>query len=412
MVCYLKIKTGVNSAPTYRGLKMKNPLLNIHNIAKANMTERNGINIPSSYDDIKREYHALRNTIALFDYSHYSKIVIQGSEAFEFLDTIVCGGLADVRDEGAIYTLILDNAGEIVTDCYVLNNDNSFIILAENIDDRSLQDLLGQHIHSYEAKIESLLESHAFIVCDGPYSWELMTSCFGMDVIGIPYMGFMFIDTICIFRGGKSGEFCYKLLVPFKKVEAVWETLTQNGEKFDLVKAGIGSQRISRLENPFWNPFTMAKYSKNPIELQLQWTIHFDKENYQGIKGIQEFKKSGPANKMVGIKAMSADTSFKANEKIFYKHNEIGKLIDSGHSPAINRYIALGYLKVDYAYAGIADYEIENNDGQRVPVSTCSTPFFLNKSFLINPNEHSYIDPKKFKNILHQIESTQQKSAV
>lgn len=81
---------------------MKNPLLNIHNIAKANMTERNGINIPSGYDDFKREYHALRNTIALFDYSHYSKIVIQGSETFEFLDTIVCGGLADVRDEGAI----------------------------------------------------------------------------------------------------------------------------------------------------------------------------------------------------------------------------------------------------------------------------------------------------------------------
>ena len=61
----------------------------------------------------------------------------------------------------------------------------------------------------------------------------------------------------------------------------------------------------------------------------------------------------------------------------------------------MNKYVALAYLDIQYAYVGIDLTAV--SEETKVPIRTYSTPFLLNKSFLINPQENSYFDEKNRK---------------
>lgn len=380
---------------------MNNPLINIHKAAGARLVEKNGITVPLVYGSPGEEYGALRSTVAILDYSHYLKMVVGGADAFELMDRIITARLGEARDESAIYSLILDEAGDIVTDCYVLNNEDEFIVLAEHIDDRRFLGLLESKGGRGEVTFTTMADSHSLIVCEGPYSWELVKECFGMDIIGIPHLGFMTTDDdVIVFRCGKNGEFCYKLLVPFSRTEGVWDLLTQKGAAFHARKVGLSLQDITRLENPFWNPSILADYTKNPIELQLQWTIRYDKDDFCGLKSLRVMMSWGSTHRVVGARLTgSEETSSKVGrgDRLYYRDNVIGQVINIGYSPFPTRpgHIALLRLLAEYAYAGIDSYEVKTADDNMVPLATCSTPFIVTRSFLIDPHVHSYIDGNK-----------------
>lgn len=381
--------------------QMDNPLSNIHKAEGVSLVERNGITIPLAHGSPGEEYGALRKTVVILDYSHYTKVAIGGADAFECMDRILTARLGDARDESAIYSLILDEAGDIVTDCYVLNNDDEFIVLAEHIDDRQFFEFLESEGARDKVNFRSMRDSHSLIVCEGPYSWELVKECFGMDIIGIPYLGFMTTDDdVVIFRCGKGGEFCYKLLVPFSLTAQVWNLLIHKGADFDAKKAGLALQDISRLENPFWNPSILEDYTKNPVELQLQWAIRYDKEGFRGLKGLRFMMNEGCTHRVVGARltGLPVGTSMvERGDRVFYRNNEIGQVVNAGFSPFPTRpgHIVLVRLLAEYAYAGIESYEVQLKDGETASLTTCSTPFIVTRSFIIDPHVHSYIDGNK-----------------
>jgi len=380
---------------------MNNPLADIHRREGVDLVNKNGISVPLSYGFPDDEYTALRHTAVILDYSHYTKVVISGSDAFDFVDGIITGRLGEVYDENALYSLVLDEAGGIRTDCYVLNNDEKFIILAEHIDEQQFMELLEGVRANDNVTFASMACSHSLIVCEGPYSWELVKECFGMDIVGIPYLGFMTTyDGIVIFRCGKSGEFCYKLLVPFPHTVRVWELLIQKGVAFNARKAGLSLQEITRLENPFWNPSAIGGFTKNPIELQLQWAIRYDKEEFWGRESLKFMMSRGCGHKVVGARFDGSENDIskvERGDRIFYRDNEIGHVINTGYSAFSPQpgHIALVRLLTEYAYAGIESYEVRPEHGDRVALNTCSTPFLVTKSFFIDPHVHSYLDGNK-----------------
>jgi len=167
-----------------------NGLLKLHNEDAINLTNVNGIDVPNQYSEHEKEYHALRHNVTLSDYSHYSKIKLEGDEAFDVLDIAVAGDVAEIRDEQTLYTVLLDEDANIITDVYIMNDDESYVVLAEHVDDATLMQLLTERMGEFDdVEITSLTHSHAIVAMEGPYSWELAKEIYGMDVIGIPFLG-------------------------------------------------------------------------------------------------------------------------------------------------------------------------------------------------------------------------------
>lgn len=386
-----------------------NGLLALHKEQAKSVTEVNGIEVPNQYSDLDKEYYALRHNVALSDYSHYSKLKLEGDEAFDVLDVAVAGDVAEIRDEQTLYTVILDEAGNIITDVYIMNDDDSYVVLAEHVDDATLMSLFQERMGDFEdVEMTSLTQSHAIVAMEGPYSWELAKEIYGMDVIGVPFLGFIALEEdTYLLRAGKHGEFSYKVILPVQEAEALWKEIEEKGMRYELVKAGLALHELTRLENPYFSPTGNGSVSRDPRELQLQWMVRYDKDEFFGRESLLEKREQPLEKKIVGV-VLEQDGEVKAigaGDAIFCNGEEIGKLVVSGYSPSLKKVIAQALINEAYAYAGIDAYVIKTADGVERKILTTATPFIKNHSMLINPNENSFVNPDKFRNMLEQLEA-------
>lgn len=137
---------------------------------------------------------------------------------------------------------------------------------------------------------------------EGPYSWELMSEIYGYDIIGLPYCEYMNTeDDLIVFRCGKHGEFAYQVIGPQSLLVELWVKLQKIGVKYLLKTGGLDYQRIVRVENTGWDQSIYAEYSTNPVELQLQWAIQYDKEDFIGKAAVELMSAQSAARKVVGI---------------------------------------------------------------------------------------------------------------
>lgn len=385
-----------------------NQLDTIHTSNGAVMGERNDVKLPFSYGDLAAELKAVRENILMVDYSHFGIVEVSGEDGYELLNTVVAGDLSSIRDEQAIYTVMLDQDGKIITDLYVLCDDERFILLSEWLKGEQLVELLNDALANTDYEdigIRSLNDEFGILHFEGPYSWELMAEFYGMDVLGLPFMEFMNVDDINLFRSGKHGEYSYKVIAEKEQLAKLWQRALEDGEKFDLKPGGLDYQDQVRLENPCWDPRVYAQYTRCPIELQIQWTIHYDKTEFIGQEALNQKLADGIKSRAVGFTVASdKDLSVAAGDKVYLDDQEIGYVITSGYSTILQAQLGRLFIVSEYAYADILDrYSIESKSG-RIKINTAPIPFLKNYSFLISQSEHSYVDPSRPKNLLEQLE--------
>ena len=143
-----------------------NPMEAVHQAAGATLGERNGVRIPLHYGEPAAEHQASRKNILMVDYSHFGIVEVQGDEAYDFLNRVVGGDLSVIRDEQALYTVLLDDKGQIVTDLYVLCDDERFLLLTEWVKGDTLAASLQALVGEEELEIAAFIQNARVIVDD------------------------------------------------------------------------------------------------------------------------------------------------------------------------------------------------------------------------------------------------------
>lgn len=382
---------------------MKEALTAFHQERGATMVVRNGVSVPGRLGDVSDAHQALRSTVALLDHSHFGVVEVVGDGAFSFLDRVLAGDLGAARDEQALYMLFLGEDGQIVTDAYVLCDDDRYVLLCEWQSGAELEASLREHLdpeRDEEVDVRDLDQQYACFLLEGPYSWELAAELFGMDVLGLPFLEFMRIEPGILLRCGMHGEFAYKILLEPGLARDLWERILEVGAKYDLQPAGLDVQRLARLENPCWDPGVVGKVTRCPIELQMQWAVRYDKPEFVGREAIISRLAQGVPNRVVGVVFQDAvGGAAESGDSVVCGGRAIGRLITAGHSSQRGARIGQALIEADLAYADVDRYEVDR-DGARVPITTCAVPFIRNFSFAVNPTEHSYVNPSRPKSVL------------
>jgi len=385
-------------------------LTEIHQQQGAVMGKHNGVIIPVSYGETKAEHIAVRKNILLSDYSHFGIASISGESAWSLLNRLVSGDVSSIRDEQAMYSLILDDEGKIITDLYIACDDERFLLISEWMTGEALCELLRAMLEGNEEEfedidaIESLTPEWGMLHVEGPYAWELLAELYGMDVIGLPFQEHMRIDDLILLRSGKHGEYSYKLMGPQDDLAGTWEQLLEAGEKYDLRTGGLNYQRLVRLENPCWEPQIFNDYSRCPIELQMQWVVRYDKENFTGLEAVVARVEEGVSHRVVGmIIPGKPEHSPKPGDQVTLDGLSIGEVITYGYSEDLEAGLGRLIIKSSLAWADIDAYKIQTASGP-VSVKTSAVPFARNYSFLVNPSEHSYVDSSRPRDLLQQME--------
>lgn len=383
-------------------------LLDLHLKSNAVMGNYNNRSIPSSYHDILDEYKAVRENALLVDYSHMAIVSVTGDDAWILVNHIASADISIVRDEQGIYSLVLNDDGTILGDMYVLCTMDGYYILSEDISVARIIEVLNIAAAKYDdlgiqeiPEIKSMEEDDwGAIMLEGPYSWELMSEIYGYDIIGLPYCEYMNTDDgLIVFRCGKHGEFAYQVIGPQILLVELWVKLQKLGTKYLLKTGGLDYQRIVRVENPGWDKSIYAEYSTNPVELQLQWAIQYDKEDFNGKAAAELMSAQTTARKVVGIVPCVNCASLSKGDKILVNGQTVGLVINAVYSPAAQSWIALAFINNPYALSDIDGYTIKTAYGD-IAAKTKTLPFIYNFSLLVNPTTHSYIDLSKAKSVL------------
>ncbi|QTV82383.1 aminomethyltransferase family protein [Klebsiella oxytoca] len=383
-------------------------LFDLHLKDNAVMGNYNNRSIPSSYHDILDEYKAVRENALLVDYSHMAIVSVTGEDAWILVNHIASADISIVRDEQGIYSLVLNDDGTILGDMYVLCAMDGYYILSENISVARIIDVLKFAAEKYDdlgiqenPEIKSMEDDNwGAIMLEGPYSWELMSEIYGYDIIGLPYCEYTNTeDGLIVFRCGKHGEFAYQVIGPQSLLVELWVKLQKIGVKYLLKTGGLDYQRIVRVENPGWDQSIYAEYSTNPVELQLQWAIQYDKEDFIGKAAVELMSAQSAARKVVGIVPCVNCASLSKDDKILVNGQTVGFIINAVYSPAEQSWIALAFINTPYALSDIDGYIIKAAHGD-IAAKTKTLPFIYNFSLLVNPTTHSYIDPSKAKSVL------------
>ncbi|EMT5708682.1 aminomethyltransferase family protein [Klebsiella oxytoca] len=383
-------------------------LFDLHLKDNAVMGNYNNRSIPSSYHDILDEYKAVRENALLVDYSHMAIVSVTGEDAWILVNHIASADISIVRDEQGIYSLVLNDDGTILGDMYVLCAMDGYYILSENISVARIIEVLNFAAEKYDdlgiqeiPEIKSMEDDNwGAIMLEGPYSWELMSEIYGYDIIGLPYCEYMNTeDDLIVFRCGKHGEFAYQVIGPQSLLVELWVKLQKIGVKYLLKTGGLDYQRIVRVENPGWDQSIYAEYSTNPVELQLQWAIQYDKEDFIGKAAVELMSAQSAARKVVGIVPCVNCASLSKDDKILVNGQTVGFIINAVYSPAAQSWIALAFINTPYALSDIDGYIINTAHGD-IAAKTKTLPFIYNFSLLVNPTTHSYIDPSKAKSVL------------
>ncbi|MBF8469233.1 aminomethyltransferase family protein, partial [Klebsiella oxytoca] len=374
-------------------------LFDLHLKDNAVMGNYNNRSIPSSYHDILDEYKAVRENALLVDYSHMAIVSVTGEDAWILVNHIASADISIVRDEQGIYSLVLNDDGTILGDMYVLCAMDGYYILSENISVARIIEVLNFAAEKYDdlgiqeiPEIKSMEDDNwGAIMLEGPYSWELMSEIYGYDIIGLPYCEYMNTeDDLIVFRCGKHGEFAYQVIGPQSLLVELWVKLQKIGVKYLLKTGGLDYQRIVRVENPGWDQSIYAEYSTNPVELQLQWAIQYDKEDFIGKAAVELMSAQSAARKVVGIVPCVNCASLSKDDKILVNGQTVGFIINAVYSPAAQSWIALAFINTPYALSDIDGYIIKTAHGD-IAAKTKTLPFIYNFSLLVNPTTHSYI---------------------
>jgi len=119
-----------------------------------------------------------------------------------------------------------------------------------------------------------------------------------------------------------------------------------------------------------------------------------DKGDYIGRAAVEEKLENGIERRLIGLVLENDDdgalTPIQSGTGVYCDGDKIGEIANSGFSFSLKRSIALAFLDVDFAYAGL-DYRLEDGKGER-GARTVSAPFIFNQSLRIRPQEDSYFN--------------------
>ncbi|MBA7845708.1 aminomethyl transferase family protein [Klebsiella sp. RHBSTW-00484] len=385
-----------------------NTLSELHLKNNAVMGTYNDRRVPSSYHNILEEYKAVRENVLLVDYSHMSIVSVVGDDSWVLVNYMVSADVSIIRDEQGIYSLVLNDDGTIRGDIYVLCSAEGYYILSENISSEYIMEALKTILEKADEldiqenpEIKSMAEdSWGAIMLEGPYAWEVMAEVYGFDIIGLPYYEYMNTsDELMVFRCGKHGEFAYLLIGPQSTLVGMWVKLQSIGDKYLLKTGGLDYQRLARIENTGWDESLFGSYSRNPIELQIQWAIQYDKDDFIGKHAVERLSIMGAVRKVVGIMPCTECNIIDSSDKVLMNGLQVGIIIQALYSPALHNWIALALIDECYALSDIAGFTIQNANGE-VAAKTQNVPFIYNLSLLVNPTMHSYVDASKAKSAL------------
>jgi len=305
---------------------------------------------------IREECEVVRDACGVLDLPGFSRFMVSGEGAAEFLRGYCTGGLPKVGRMNLIY--VSDSRGRILTEmsCVRMGDDEFMLITAAAAqwhDGELLKNAAPDGV-----SVEDVITTRDTLIVTGPKSRDVLASLTEADL----QSGWLTHQTATVagrdaylIRVSFAGELGWEVHAKVADMPAIYDAVLQAGAK----PFGMYALNSLRLEKGYraWKGDLSTDYTL--LEGGLERFVKLDKpQAFKGKAAIQNEKQQGRKKAFVTLIVDAGDYDAPYMSTLWDGDTVVGETTSGGWGYRVNASIALGMVRVDLAVAG-TELEVE-----------------------------------------------------
>lgn len=349
--------------------------------------------MPVQYTSIVEEHQAVRNNVGIFDISHMGQLIVEGSGAREWLNTMLTNNIDKLDVGTGQYTFLLNERGGVIDDLIVYRIEEQKFLLVVNAA-RTDEDFawLQKHIKegrspdrpsrglesSATCKLSNRSANFGGVAIQGPRVAELFHALFGDDVdlpsrnhiVDFPFDG----TSVSVARTGYTGEDGVEVFFRASDAVKFWNAALEEGRPLGIKPCGLGARDTLRLEMCYPLNGSDLSPQRNPIEAGLGFFVDLTKSKFIGRDALLQTKESGPQEKLVSFRMKEKGPPPRPHYAVFNNGERIGEVTSGTISPSLNWGVGMAYVSASHAKIG-GEIDIEIRE-RKFPATIEKKPFY------------------------------------
>ena len=264
--------------------------------------------LPHDYGDAETEYHAIRNSCAIFDVSPIRKIRVRGDNAGAFFDRLLTRPVSELPAMRATYAVFCNEDGSLKDDAilYKFATDD-YLLMPSDVDHSPYFDSLCRRFDIDSVSFTECTDAWAGVALQGPLSATVMRN---MGFEGIEQLEpFKVRDyeidgcAMRVSRMGFTADLGYECWFKTGLAETVMHSIRTARSTLSIALPGYGLSALQacRLEGGFivagWDCATEVDpqlgFERSPFELGLGWLVDLDAADFVGRDALRRQKEMG-----------------------------------------------------------------------------------------------------------------------
>ena len=315
-----------------------------------------GYDMPVQYEGVMAEHLWTRENAGLFDVSHMGQLFLSGEGLDEALEALLPADVKGLTIGRMRYSLLLAENGGILDDLMLSRwRDGIYMVVNGAV---KFDDIAHLRTELPDEITLNHLDERALLALQGPKAADALarhvTGEYGLDALTFMTGGrFQLAGTEAwISRSGYTGEDGFELSFDASEAERIADLLCAEPE---VKPIGLGARDSLRLEAGLPLYGHDLDEDTTPVMADLGFALskrRREEANFMGAERILIERDQGPVVKRVGLLVEGRQPVREGAAVLDAEGSEIGKITSGGHSPSLNRAIAMGYVPTAMAVPG------------------------------------------------------------
>ncbi|SLN23981.1 GcvT family protein [Ruegeria meonggei] len=333
------------------------------------------------------EAKAIREGVGLIDATAFTKHVVKGPGATQFLDWFTCNKLPKIGRINLTYALT--SHGTTRTEYTIVRNgENNYYIVSAGAWTEYDADFLRKAAEDKMdefgyIEIQDVTTQWGVFAIAGPKSRDVLKEVIkdadpdtALSNKRFPWLSARQIELgmcpVNAIRVAYTGELGWELHHPMEMQNYLFDLLEKAGEKHGMKLVGARAQNWLRQEKSYRAFGTELGRDANPLEADLPRFVDLNKE----FHGKDKMIETGVRVKCCTLLIDGPDDADPWGREVLYtpEGERVGRLTSGGYSVAFEKSIGMGYVTPDLAVEG-TKLKVKLQDKLWDAVVTCDSPY-------------------------------------
>ncbi len=332
----------------------RTPLYETHVELGARIVPFAGYEMPVQYEGPLEEHATVRSSAGLFDIDHMGQLIVEGPDAFAFLQYVATSDVSELAEWEAGYSLLCYADGGTVDDIFIYHLPEHYYVVVNASNLKKDVRWLKAHTLGFDVTVTDVSEETYMLAFQGPKAGDVLQRITDAD---LGSLGFHFATRAgvagveCLIGStGYTGEYGYELFFDATQAVTVWNAILEAGAPEGVEPIGLAARDSLRFEPclPLYGHELSPSIS--PLEVGLGFAVKTGKGDFVGRDALLKQRLEGPPRKLVCLEMIDRGVPREHYEVIVDgKH---GFVTTGMFAPTAEIYAAMALIPRDLAEIG------------------------------------------------------------